>query len=148
MKKFILPIFIIICCFACNKEERQADEDRQIILDYIEDNNLDAIEGDRGLFYVIDNQGSGESPTISSSVTVAYTGYFTDGGVFDQSGAGGITFPLTGVIEGWQIGIPLFQEGGTGTLLIPSAIAYGPNGTSGIPGNTVILFDIDLIDVQ
>ncbi|NND77942.1 MAG: peptidylprolyl isomerase [Flavobacteriales bacterium] len=148
MKNVILFVFVIAFCFSCNKDEKQAEEDRQIILDYIEDNDLDAIEGDQGLFYVVDVQGSGASPNSSSSVTVDYVGYFTDGDIFDQSGAGGSTFPLTSVIEGWQIGIPYYNEGGQGTLLIPSALGYGKDGSGSIPGNTVILFDIDLIDVQ
>ncbi|MEM7163597.1 MAG: FKBP-type peptidyl-prolyl cis-trans isomerase [Bacteroidota bacterium] len=147
MKNWVLLILIVFA-FACNKEEKQAEEDRQIILDYIANNNLNAVEGNEGLFYVIENPGSGDQPGINSTVTVDYRGYFTDGSTFDQSGAGGATFPLTGVIRGWQIGIPLFKEGGTGKLLIPSALGYGENGTGGIPGNTVILFDIDLIDVQ
>jgi len=147
MKNWML-LLLLPLAFACNKEERQAEEDRQIILDYIADNNLDAIEGGQGLFYVIDNQGGGSQPNINSTVTVGYQGFFTDGSIFDQSGAGGATFPLSGVIRGWQIGIPLFQEGGTGTLLIPSALGYGENGTSGIPGNSVLIFNIDLIDVQ
>ena len=148
MKIKVLLFIAVAICVSCNKEKKQAEEDEQIILDYIEENDLDAIEGDQGLYYVIDVQGSGATPTMSSSVIVNYVGYYTDGGVFDQSGAQGATFPLTGVIEGWQIGIPYFNEGGQGTLLIPSALGYGEDGSGSIPGNTVILFDIDLIDVQ
>ena len=51
------------------------------------------------------------------------------------------------MIEGWKEGIPYFKEGGVGKLLIPSALGYGPNGNSGIPPNSVLIFDIGLIDV-
>jgi FKBP-type peptidyl-prolyl cis-trans isomerase len=54
---------------------------------------------------------------------------------------------LQNVILGWTEGIPYFKEGGSGKLLIPSALAYGPNGTTGIPPNSVLIFEIELIEV-
>jgi FKBP-type peptidyl-prolyl cis-trans isomerase len=45
------------------------------------------------------------------------------------------------------LGIPKFKEGGNGTLLIPSALGYGSTGTGSIPGNTVLVFDVELIDI-
>ena len=59
-----------------------------------------------------------------------------------------ITFPLSGVIQGWQEGIPLFKEGGSGILLIPSALGYGSQSVGSIPANSVLIFDINLIDVD
>jgi len=78
---------------------------------------------------------------------VAYTGYYTNGEIFDGSNAQGITFNLNGVIDGWRIGIPYFKEGGSGKLLIPSALGYGPNGGGSVPANSVLIFDIELIEV-
>jgi FKBP-type peptidyl-prolyl cis-trans isomerase FkpA len=83
----------------------------------------------------------------TSDVKVAYKGYFTDGSVFDESSAAGITFNLQGVIAGWTEGIPFFKEGGTGKLLLPSALGYGKSGTNGIPKNSVLIFDIELLQV-
>jgi FKBP-type peptidyl-prolyl cis-trans isomerase FkpA len=67
--------------------------------------------------------------------------------VFDESGSDGIVFPLNGVIEGWTEGIPYFKEGGSGKLLVPSALAYGRQGSGSIAPNTVLIFDVELIDV-
>jgi FKBP-type peptidyl-prolyl cis-trans isomerase FkpA len=83
-----------------------------------------------------------------STVTVAYKGYLTDGTVFDESDSNGITFSLRNVIQGWQEGIPLFKEGGSGMLLIPSALGYGSSSQGQIPANSVLIFEITLIDVQ
>ncbi|MFT5602342.1 MAG: FKBP-type peptidyl-prolyl cis-trans isomerase FkpA, partial [Flavobacteriales bacterium] len=47
----------------------------------------------------------------------------------------------------WTEGIPYFKEGGSGILLIPSHLGYGKSGTSGIPGNSVLIFDVKLIEV-
>ena len=147
--KYLLSFFILVTLFfSCNKEKRQAKKDNDIIEKYISSNHLNAIATGSGLYYVIDLQGTGTNPNASSQVTVAYKGYFTDGSVFDQSDAAGITFSLSGVIEGWVEGIPFFKKGGKGKLLIPSKLGYGPDGTSGIPGNSVLIFDITLLDVR
>ena len=56
------------------------------------------------------------------------------------------TFPLLNVIAGWQEGIPLFSKGGEGKLFIPASLGYGYNASNGIPGGSVLIFDIELID--
>ena len=92
--------------------------------------------------------GTGAQPTASSNVTVAYKGYFTDGNVFDESKAEGISFGLNQVIKGWTEGIPFFKEGGNGVLLIPSHLGYGSNGSGPIPGGSVLVFNVKLIKVN
>ena len=138
-----------------NYETDQTAIDNNILTKFIADNNLDAQEVQRGLFSVIDEPGTGLSPTINDSVRVAYTGFFLEvndnneivtGDVFDSSP--GIEFPLSGVIEGWMLGIPEFQTGGSGILLIPSALAYGEAGIPGvIPPNSVLVFNVNLLEV-
>jgi FKBP-type peptidyl-prolyl cis-trans isomerase len=133
----------------CSKKkvEDQSKIDEEIILQYISDNNLDALKGEEGLYYVIDAPGTGDPCFFNSEVKTTYKGYFTDGSVFDEGTID--NFFLTNAIKGWQLGIPKYKEGGKGMLLIPSAIGYGPSGSSSgsIPPNSVILFDIDLIKV-
>lgn len=146
----MFPLLILLLInVSCGKKkaEEQAKKDDEIILKYINDHNLTATKTASGLYYVIETNGGGQNPSSNSQVRVAYKGYFTTGEVFDESDASGIIFGLQQVIEGWTEGIPYFKEGGTGKLLIPSALAYGEKGTQGIPGNTVLIFDIHLIDV-
>jgi len=148
MFRILLSLFMALFFLSsCGDDESQAEKDQQIILDYITENNLDATEGEDGLYYIIESPGTGGTPTINSTVTVAYTGYFTNGDIFDSSDSNGITFPLTNVIEGWQLGIPQLKEGGTGILLIPSSLGYGTSGQGSIPGNTVLLFDVELLGI-
>ena len=118
------------------------------IIEYIEENDLVANRTNSGLYYVINEEGTGTRPTSSSNVTVAYKGYFLDGTVFDQSDANGISFGLDQVIRGWTEGIPLFKEGGEGILLIPSSLGYGLNGAGSIPRGAVLVFDVNLISVN
>ena len=128
-----------------NKNNNQTEAD---IIQYIEDNNLNATRSDSGLYYVIEEQGDGDQPSSNSNVTVSYKGYFLDGSVFDQSNESGITFNLQQVIKGWTEGIAYFNEGGEGILLIPSNLGYGSQSRSGIPGGSVLLFDIKLLKVN
>lgn len=120
------------------------------IVQYIEENDLNAVksESGSGLYYVIEEPGTGAEPTVASNVTVAYKGYFTDGTVFDESDENGRSFYLNQVIMGWTEGIPFFKEGGSGKLLIPSSLAYGRFGNSTIPGGAVLIFDVNLKSVN
>ncbi|MGB0886121.1 MAG: FKBP-type peptidyl-prolyl cis-trans isomerase, partial [Chitinophagales bacterium] len=111
-------------------------------------NNLTAQKTSSGLHYIINNAGTGTQATSSDNVTVVYKGYFTNGSVFDESDASGISFNLQNVIKGWTEGIPLFKEGGNGVLLIPSSLAYGNSGKGSVPGGAVLVFDVKLISVN
>ncbi|MDG2431079.1 FKBP-type peptidyl-prolyl cis-trans isomerase [Flavobacterium sp.] len=118
------------------------------IKDYLTAKKLIAVKSDTGLYYIINEPGTGKQPTASSNVTVAYKGYFTNDKVFDQSTEAGISFGLQQVIQGWTEGIPYFKEGGSGVLLIPSSLGYGSSTRGPIPGGSVLIFDIKLIKVN
>lgn len=151
MKKFVLIVMAFVLVTACNKSDDSVDyiqKNDDDIVAYIDDNNLDAQKSASGLYYVIDEPGSGEQPTATSNVTVAYKGYFLDGKTFDQSDADGISFGLQQVIKGWTEGITYFKEGGKGKLLVPSHLGYGSQDRRGIPGGSVLIFDIHLISVN
>ncbi len=138
-------LFIGLC--SCDKGEQILKNDIRDIEEYLSDNNIDAQrEGD--LFYVIEEEGNGNFPSLNSTVKVDYHGYFIEGGVFDSSIDRGTPaeFALSDVIRGWREGIPLFSKGAKGKLFLPSHLAYGERGSNGIPSNTPLIFDIHLID--
>jgi len=143
---FVILILIFGSC-AKKKAEQQAADDKTIIKNYIATNSLFANESESGLHYVIDLPGTGDHCNGTSTVRVAYKGYLTNGTVFDESAAEGITFGLQSVIRGWTEGIPFYKEGGEGILLIPSALGYGSSKVGTIPANSVLIFDIKLIEV-
>lgn len=125
--------------------EPQTDEDIQA---YIATNNLNAVKTSSGLYYVIDEVGTGENPTSNDDVTVTYKGYLLNGFVFDENTTGFNT-NLQKVISGWTEGITYFKEGGSGILLIPSSLGYGDAGIGNvIPGGAVLVFDINLISIN
>ncbi len=133
---------------ACKKD---VDEDK-LITDYLTTNKLVAEKTPEGIYYIIETQGTGNFPTLSNTVSVRYKGYFLDGTVFDENQSAGkpifTTMVSGGVISGWQIGLQKFKKGGSGKLLIPSSHAYGSSGRGSIPGNTPLIFDIQMIDVK
>ncbi|WP_066757226.1 FKBP-type peptidyl-prolyl cis-trans isomerase [Crocinitomix algicola] len=149
MKYFIIAFILIFSVSSCAKKraEKQAKEDETIIQNYIAKHELEATATGSGLYYTVETPGEGASCDANSTVRVAYKGYLTSGTVFDESEPEGATFGLLEVIEGWTEGIPLYKEGGKGTLIIPSALGYGENGRGTIPDNAVLIFDIELIEV-
>jgi peptidylprolyl isomerase len=90
-------------------------------------------------------------PTPTSSVTVHYTGWTTDGRMFDSSlkhpGSAPITFPLTQVIPGWTEGLQLMVVGEKRRFWIPGRLAYGDTGPPGEPRGTLV-FDVELLDIK
>ena len=151
-----LFLVISILLFSCKTEESDSlnfipqetidytEVNDQEIQDYLAANELTATKSDTGLYYIIEQQGSGDMPTANSNVTVAYKGFFTNGVVFDESNTEGVSFNLRGLIPGWAEGIPYFNEGGNGLLLVPSHLGYGSTIIPGIPVGSVLIFEIDL----
>lgn len=148
--KHLLLVFTLVLLSACSSNDTPKDyteENDLEIQTYIDNNNLNAQKSISGLYYIIENPGTGENPGPTDRVKVSYKGYYTDGTVFDEN-ADGASFNLLGVIRGWAEGISYFKEGGSGKLLIPSHLAYGSNDYNGIPGGSVLVFDIELIYVN
>lgn len=152
MKKILSALLILTLFISCAKdlgeETDYTAKNEKEISDYVTKNKLTAQRSTSGLYYVITEPGTGTQPTAASSVTVDYKGYFIDGTVFDQSNASGATFRLNQVIPGWTEGITYFKTGGSGMLIVPSHLAYGSYNYNGIPGGSVLIFDVKLISVN
>ena len=111
----------------------------------------DANKTDSGLAYkVLKSADSDEKPSASSTVTVHYSGWETNGELFDSSIVRGepISFPLQQVIKGWTEGVQLMSKGDSFRFWIPQDLAYGPKQEgSGRPGG-LLVFDVELIDFK
>ena len=102
-----------------------------------------------GLQYEVLTQGTGVQPVASDTVEVHYEGKLTDGTVFDSSIKRGepVSFPLNQVIPGWTEGVQLMSVGSKYKFTIPSALAYGEQGSGPITPNSVLVFEVELIEI-
>ncbi|MBN2433711.1 MAG: FKBP-type peptidyl-prolyl cis-trans isomerase [Spirochaetes bacterium] len=103
-----------------------------------------------GLAYKIIEPGSSEKPLPTSTVTVNYKGTLIDGTVFDSSYDRGkpATFALNRVIKGWGEGMQLIGKGGKIELVVPASLGYGVRGAGSIPGNSLLIFEVELLDID
>lgn len=143
----VLPFLVASCMMNDNEDfpdfNEQLQSDIAAIDNYLAANNIDAIEDASGIRYVLrfDSVG-GIKPTIDSCVTANYSGRLLSTGVEFDKGTN-ISFPLSGVIDGWKLGIPLLNEGDSATLYIPSGLAYGYYGyPPEIPSNANLIFHV------
>ena len=102
-----------------------------------------------GLQYKVLTAGVGAKPKATDRVKVHYTGSLIDGTVFDSSEQRGepITFSLNGVIKGWTEILQLMPVGSKWTVYIPAELGYGEYGQGSIPGNSTLIFDIELLEI-
>ncbi len=154
MKKFIFAFLAISLLFSCDNDDDQLSFQDQLDADileieqYLSDNGLTAAKDATGVFYHLEDEGTGtEYPTTASTISVAYAGKLLDGSGFDSATkTNPLTISLGNTIPGWQVGIPKFKKNGKGTIYIPSGYGYGISGTSGIPGNSILIFDVELLN--
>jgi len=102
-----------------------------------------------GIQYQVLKEGEGKQPKSNSTIKAHYRGSLLNGKEFDSSYKRNQPFTarLTQLIKGWQQVIPLMKEGSIYRLWIPSDLAYGDNGTGGIPGGATLQFDVELIQI-
>ncbi len=103
-----------------------------------------------GLQYKITEPGTGASPKGDDIVVVNYKGTLIDGTEFDSSFKRNIPaeFPLKGVIPGWTEGLQLMKKGGKAVFFVPPELGYGDRARAPIPGNAVLIFDVELLDIK
>lgn len=129
---------------------KEAEENKLTGAAFLEENK--AKEGvvtlESGLQYMVIKEGNGNMPAKADRVKVHYTGTLIDGTQFDSSAEGAPrTFGVTQVIKGWSEALQLMKEGSKWQLVIPSGLAYGSQGRPSIPGNSVLLFDVEMIEI-
>jgi len=134
------------------KAETEAVENLEKGAAFLEENGKKegVVTTESGLQYEVITQGDGPMPTDTSTVKVHYEGTLINGEVFDSSYERGepISFALNGVIPGRTEGLQLMPVGSTYNLYVPSNLGYGPRGNSRIPGNSVLIFKVELLEIE
>lgn len=134
------------------KQVEISDKNKKEGADFLEKNK--SKEGVKvtgtGLQYIVEKEGEGKTPSKTDEVKVHYKGTLISGEQFDSSYDRNepAEFPVGGVIPGWTEALLMMKEGSKYKLFIPSDLAYGPSGRPGIPPNSVLLFDVELLEVK
>ena len=135
------------------KQVEIADKNYKAGQDFLAENKKkDGVKTTKsGLQYKVVKSGEGKTPKASDKVVAHYEGRLISGKVFDSSIKRGspATFPVNGVIKGWQEALQLMKEGDKWQVFIPSELAYGEKGVGrNIGPNEALIFDIELIKVN
>lgn len=138
----------------------QIEKDEKLIKEYLDKNKINATKNAAGVYVAVTQEGTGSTPNPGDTVYVHYTGKLTTGKVFDSSQDSTmrpgmplepIKFPIGRgfVIKGWDAGLSGLKKGSKAILVIPSGLAYGLQGSPPvIPGNSVLVFDVQLVDIK
>ena len=129
--------------------QEQYETDSILIVDYLNENDSTASYHEySGIFYNILEEGKADHPNTGSLIRVKYKGMLLDGTVFDQTpdSVSSNSFYLDNLILGWQYGIPLIGENGRIILYLPSYYGFGTTERTDVPANSVLIFDVTLID--
>jgi len=155
MKKILFALSVVIILFAADGcirdsvcKNKTVESEQATIVNYAATQGISATAHSSGLYYQVTNPGSGPAPVSGSQISIKYTGKLLDGTIFDDQSANPVVYALNGMIQGFQIGLKLIQKGGTIKLIVPSSLAYGCNGFGSVPGNSILYFEIELVDVQ
>jgi len=146
----------LLLMLSCGGDEYMFDWQEQLAKDleaidkYLEENNISARKSSSGLRYVIHDYGTGAAPTQYQAVIVHYEGRLIDGTVFDSSYERGepSEFIVGQLIQGFKEGLSYIGEGGSISLYMPSRIAYGTRSTDDIPENSILFFDVELLNIK
>lgn len=164
MKSYLILLVVACCCFACKQSGdgakgtkeplktienpiTQAETDENKIIEYVNQNKLDCERMSNGVFVCNQEDGNGAPIKPGGDVNAHYKGYFFSGKEFDSSYKRNkpLSFKVGQMISGWNEWLVTVNEGTKATLLIPSAKAYGPRARGGIPANSVLAFDVEVL---
>lgn len=157
MSKILIPVIVLLLAafmiYRTWNNSKAGEENFQQGQAFLLENakKEGVISTDSGLQYEILHKGDNtETPTAKSKVKVHYHGTLIDGTVFDSSVDRGtpISFGLNQVIKGWQEGLQYMSEGDKFRLYIPSTLGYGKGGSGPIPPSAVLIFDVELLEIQ
>ena len=147
---FILAPFLFAGCGKTDTECVPATvaSEKAAMVAYCTANNITYTEHASGILYEVMSPGLGAQPALTNTVSTVYTGKLLNNTQFDAS-ANPVSFLLSGVIKGWQIGVPKCRVGGTIKIIIPAGIAYGMRTRSkAIPPNSVLVFEIEVVKAE
>lgn len=145
------------------EEQKQAGIQDKELQKYFISNNITPLKTASGLYYIIKEEGKGAKPVLNDTVSLNYRGKLMNGTTFDSNIDSAFNhiapfeFPLGAgrVIKGWDEGVALLSQGSKATFFIPSRLGYAaqavpgnPGNPKGIPANSILIFDVELLNIK
>lgn len=152
MKRFFILVMSLIVLTGCVQDSPNVKQiaNMKFFIENQAQEGINVIE--KGLHYAVLNYGdiNSKSPELSDTITAHFHGTLTDGTVFWSSVESNepLTIQLSGLIEGCQKAISLMKVNDKWRVYIDPSMAYGDEGRPGIPSNSILVFDIELLDIQ
>ena len=135
---------------ATNCTNKTPESEEAAILAYASAHGYTMSRHPSGMYYQVVNPGNGAIALPTSRIFVRYQGrLISSDAIFDEQ----LNHSLTGwvletLIPAWQLGVTLIAVGGTVRLIVPSSLAYGCRPYRTLPGNAVLFFEIELVEIQ
>ena len=154
---------VVLVSVRSEEEEKKYEEeasakqmgiDDKQLQEYFSKNNLKPVKTASGLYYTLSREGSGDAAKMGQAVTVNYTGKLLDGKAFDSNVDSSFKHPTPYAftvgkgIKGWDEGLMLLKKGAKATFYIPSSLGYGMRDQRGIPANSILVFDVEVLDIN
>ena len=162
MKQLIPCVLVAILFLSCNKNKNSCSynpctvsapaAEITAVESYLTANSITATKHCSGFYYIIDVPGTGPTPTICSVVSVKYKGQLSNGTIFDQATTA-VSFNLNVLIEAWKKALLQVKSGGKIRMWVPPSLAYGSqdvrnaSGAVIIPGNSMLIFEVELVGI-
>lgn len=138
---------LVTSCKTYSEEEVQGFD--KIIQKFVMKSGLNYEKSESGLYYLIEKEGEGEFIKFTDEVSFRYTGKLLSGKTFDgRYKRTPITFEVSKLIEGWKEGMMYLKKGGKAKLIVPPTLGYGDNQLPDIPANSILYFEIEVVDVR
>lgn len=140
-------IVVVTACKTYSEEDKKMLDTK--IETYLKKDKTPYQKSESGLYYHIEKEGDGEYIKFTDEIRINYQGKLLNGQIFDgEHKKNPISFKVADLIEGWKEGMLYLKKGGKTKLIIPPYLGYGDYDLEKIPPHSVLIFDVEVVDVK
>lgn len=143
---FILGAFVLGSCTTYSEEQKEKFDTR--IEKYLKKKGIECTRSSSGLYYKITEEGEGDLIKYKDHVVFKYKGWLLNGKVFDEKLNEPVEFPVEELIGAWKEAVQMMRKGGKAFLVSPPQLGYGEHDLADIPPNSILVFEIEIVDVK